>query len=94
MLLLLFFFPSCADATIGFVKSVVNITEGELLEVCLELNDVPPGGVSCGITVTLAAQPSLYGKQGTSVMCVNTVIADSDESTDNLVHIVIKSGLL
>ena len=55
---------ACVDATVGFVESAVNITEGEVLEVCLELSDVPQGGVSCDITVTLAAQPSLYGKQG------------------------------
>ena len=54
-----------ADATVGFAKSAVNITEGELLEVCLELSNVPEGGVACDITATLAALPSLYGKQGT-----------------------------
>ena len=54
-----------ADATVGFAESAVNITEGELLEVCLELSNVPEGGVACDITATLAALPSLYGKQGT-----------------------------
>ncbi len=56
-----------ADATVGFAKSAVNITEGEVLEVCLELSMVPAGGVACDITATLAAQPSLYGKQGTDI---------------------------
>ena len=60
-----FFFDPHADATVGFAESAVNITEGEVLEVCLELSDVPSGGVACDITVMLAAQPSLYGKQGT-----------------------------
>lgn len=59
------FFDPHADATVGFAESAVNITEGEVLEVCLELSNVPPGGVACDITVMLAAQPSLYGKQGT-----------------------------
>ena len=56
-----------ADATVGFVESAVNITEGAVLEVCLELSSVPEGGVACDITATLAARPSLYGKQGTNV---------------------------
>jgi hypothetical protein len=56
-----------ADASVGFAKSAVNITEGEVLEVCLELSMVPAGGVACDITASLAAQPSLYGKQGNDI---------------------------
>ena len=62
-----------ADATVGFAESAVNITEGELLEVCLELSNVPEGGVACDITATLAALPSLYGKQGT-ILDIDTCV--------------------
>ena len=64
-----------ADATVGFAKSAVNITEGELLEVCLELSNVPEGGVACDITTTLAALPSLYGKQGTIIFDIDSCVA-------------------
>lgn len=45
----------------------MNVTEGGILQVCLELTDIPAGGLSCDITVTLAAQPYVAGKQGMKV---------------------------
>ena len=55
------------DATVGFAESEVNVIEGEILQVCVVLSDIPSGGLACDITVTLSAE--LYdgdGKQGLS----------------------------
>lgn len=45
------------DATVGFSNSALNVTEGEILEVCLELSYVPSGGLACPIAVYLSALP-------------------------------------
>ena len=55
-----------SDATVGFVNSSVAVTEGEELEVCLQLTNVPSEGLACAISVSLIAEPYIPGKQGLS----------------------------
>ena len=52
-----------AVPTVGFNETSVSITEGETLQVCLELNDVPSDGLACNISVYLST--AFYdGKEG------------------------------
>lgn len=68
-------FYQSIDATVGFLMSSVDITEGELLQVCLELSNIPSDGLQCDITVSLSAMPySSDGKQGEYIIRVGAYI--------------------
>ena len=47
-----------------FADYNVTVNEGENVEVCLELINVPVEGLACSITVELSAIPDSYGKPG------------------------------
>ena len=58
-------FDWLAVPTVGFERTSSSITEGETLQVCLELTDVPSGGLGCNISVYLST--TFYaGKEGQS----------------------------
>lgn len=59
-----YFFFLCLDATVLFADVGVNVTEGENVEVCLELVDVPAEGLACSVSVELSAMPNTIGKSG------------------------------
>jgi hypothetical protein len=46
----------CAGATVGFNAHMFLGREGEgSVEVCLEITDVPDGGLECDVTVELSS---------------------------------------
>lgn len=54
----------CSDASVIFADAAVRVTEGENVEVCLELVDVPAEGLACSVSVELSAMPDTSGKPG------------------------------
>ena len=54
----------CSDASVLFADTAVRVNEGENVEVCLELVDVPAEGLACSVSVELLAIPDTTGKPG------------------------------
>ena len=54
------------DATVGFVMPMISAMEGQLdnVQVCLQISDIPSGGLSCPVNVSLSLVEPIDLKEG------------------------------